>query len=91
MFNRTLRVILVSVNMDFVSQLTMGCPIEVITELESVGNKSIRLRQRIVKIVDNQEITCTTSTSVLVAWDMTTEQAVQVPDEWRQRLESPDE
>ena len=40
MFRRTTRVILVSVAMDFVSQLTMGAPIEVVTELESVGNKA---------------------------------------------------
>ncbi len=91
MFARSVRVILVSVNMDFVDQLTMGHPIEVVTELERVGNKSISLRQRIVKRVDDEEVVCTTSTSVLVAWDVAEQKAVPVPDEWRQRLESPEE
>jgi acyl-CoA thioesterase FadM len=86
MFAHSVRVILVSVNMDFVDQLTMGHPIEVVTELERVGNKSISLRQRIVKRVDDEEVVCTTSTSVLVAWDTATQKAVSVPDEWRRRL-----
>lgn len=90
MFCRTTRVILVSVAMDFVSQLTMGAPIEVVTELESVGNKSIKLRQRIVRKEGDGDVVCTTSTSVLVAWDMESQQAVPVLDEWRTRLLSED-
>ena len=90
MFRRTTRVILVSVAMDFVAQLTMGAPIEVITELESVGNKSIKLRQRIVRKEADGDVVCTTSTSVLVAWNMEEQQAVPVPDEWRVRLLSED-
>lgn len=90
MFCRTTRVILVSVAMDFVSQLTMGAPIEVVTELESVGNKSIKLRQRIVRKETDGDVVCTTSTSVLVAWDMESQQAVPVLDEWRTRLLSED-
>ena len=86
MFCRTTRVILVSVAMDFVSQLTMGAPIEVVTELESVGNKSIKLRQRIVRKEADGDVVCTTSTSVLVAWDIESQQAVPVLDEWRTRL-----
>lgn len=86
MFARSVRVILVSVNMNFVDQLTMGSPIEVVTELERVGNKSISLRQQIVKRVDGQDVVCTTSTSVLVAWDMSTQTTVPVPEEWRTRL-----
>ncbi|MBP3426597.1 MAG: thioesterase family protein [Rikenellaceae bacterium] len=87
MFRQSLRVILVSVNMDFVNQLTMGCPVDAITELESVGTKSIRLRQTLVKRLDDgTEVVCTRSTSVLVAWDTSTQQAVPVPDEWRRRL-----
>lgn len=86
MFRQSLRVILVSVNMDFVDQLTMGCPVEAVTELESVGTKSIRLRQTLVKKVDGREVVCTRSTSVLVAWDTATQQAVAVPDDWRERL-----
>ena len=90
MFCRTTRVILVSVAMDFVSQLTMGAPIEVVTELESVGNKSIKLRQRIVRKEADGDVVCTTSTSVLVAWDIESQQAVPVLDEWRTRLLSED-
>lgn len=90
MFRRSVRVILVSVNMDFVNQLTMGLPIEVVTELESVGNKSIKLRQRIVRKEADVDVVCTTSTSVLVAWDTITQTAVPVPDEWRVRLLSED-
>ena len=86
MFGQTLKVILVSVNMDFVDQLMMGCPVEVVTELESVGTKSIRLHQTLLRKDGDTEVVCTRSTSVLVAWDTTTQTAVPVPDEWRIRL-----
>ena len=86
MFSQRLQVILVSVNMDFADQLSMGMSFEVVTELESVGNKSIRLRQQIIKRADGIEKVCTNSTSVLVAWDTATQSAVPVPDEWRERL-----
>ncbi len=86
MFRQSLRVILVSVNMDFVEQLSMGCPVECVTELEGVGTKSIRLRQTLIKRVDDREVVCTRSTSVIVAWDTEQQRAVEVPDEWRTRL-----
>lgn len=75
-----------SVNMDFVDQLSMGCPVECVTELEGVGTKSIRLRQTLIKRVDDREVVCTRSTSVIVAWDTEQQRAVEVPDEWRTRL-----
>lgn len=86
MFGQSLKVILVSVNMDFVDQLLMGSPVEVVTELESVGTKSIRLRQTLLRKDGDTETVCTRSTSVLVAWDTATQTAVPVPDEWRTNL-----
>ena len=86
MFDQSLKVILVSVNMDFVDQLFMGTQVEVITELESIGTKSIRLRQTLLRKEGDIEIVCTRSTSVLVAWDTATQSAVAVPDEWRTNL-----
>ncbi|MBO5655650.1 MAG: acyl-CoA thioesterase [Rikenellaceae bacterium] len=86
MFDQSLKVILVSVNMDFVDQLFMGTPVEVVTELESVGTKSIRLRQTLLRKEGDTEIVCTRSTSVLVAWDTASQSTVAVPDEWRTNL-----
>ena len=86
MFDQSLKVILVSVNMDFVDQLLMGSPVEVVTELESIGTKSIRLRQTLLRKDGDTETVCTRSTSVLVAWDTATQTAVPVPDEWRTNL-----
>lgn len=74
--------IMVSVQTDFMEQILYGDTIEVITEVESVGSKSLTLNQKIMR--DAQ--VCTRSRTVMVCYDNERKASIEVPDEWREIL-----
>lgn len=74
--------IMVSVQTDFMEQILYGDTIEVITEVESVGSKSLTLNQKIMR--DAQ--VCTRSRTVMVCYDNERKASIEVPDEWREVL-----
>lgn len=73
----------VSVQTDFFKQLFWGDRLEVNSEVESLGNKSITLIQQIVR----QGEVCSRSRTVLVCFDKQAQQSVSVPDAWRKIVE----
>jgi acyl-CoA thioesterase FadM len=59
----------------------------VTTECEQIGNKSFTLLQRIYDRREGKDATVKTeSRSVMVAFDFETQEAVPIPDEWRENL-----
>jgi acyl-CoA thioester hydrolase len=80
--------VIVSVKTDFVGQVRYEDDIVVRTWVERVGEKSITLRQQIVALTPNdaasKETVCTESTSVLVCFDLPTQQAIPIPAAWRE-------
>lgn len=71
---------IVSVHTDFLEQIRMGESIEVVTRIESIGEKSLTLQQSIM--CGQRE--CSRSRTVMVCYDSETQQSVPVPDEWRE-------
>ena len=71
---------IVSVHTDFLEQIRMGESIEVVTRIESIGEKSLTLQQSIM--CGQRE--CSRSRTVMVCYDAETQQSVPVPDEWRE-------
>lgn len=79
---RRIPAIMVSVQTDFLSQIRMGEVVEVETRIESIGEKSLTLAQRILC----GERECSRSRTVMVCFDTETQQSVPVPNEWRKFL-----
>lgn len=71
---------LVSVTTDFFSQILFTDDIEVVTRVESIGNKSLTLLQSIMR----GEEECARCRSVMVAFDKARGESVAVPDAWRE-------
>ena len=74
--------IIVSLHTDFREQILYGDDIVVVTEVESIGTKSLTLCQCIMR----GEQLCTRSRTVMVCYDSEQRQSVEVPDAWREIL-----
>lgn len=72
--------IMVSVHTDFLSQIRMGESVEVVTHIESIGEKSLTLSQSILC----GERECTRSRTVMVCFDSDTQSSIPVPASWRE-------
>lgn len=82
-----MRVVTVATNTSYLAQVRFDDDTIVITECESVGNKSFTLLQRIYDRREGDNATIKTeSRSVMVAFDFEAQESVAVPDEWRERL-----
>lgn len=80
---RGISAVTVSAYTDFMSQIDFEDEIEIVTEVEAVGNKSITLQQRIER--SNGEV-CTRCRAVLVAFEVRSRTSVEIPDAWRKVL-----
>lgn len=81
----SLRIITVATQTSYMSQIRYEDDIHVTTEVSKIGNKSLTLFQRIIsREEDDSERVCTESTSTMVAFDFDRQEAVSVPDEWRE-------
>lgn len=72
--------IIVSVQNDFFEQIRMGDSVEVVTRIDSIGEKSLTIVQSIM--CGQKE--CSRSRTVMVCFDSETQQSVPVPEEWRE-------
>lgn len=86
LFDR-LRIITVATSTSYLGQIRLEDEILVATTAEKVGNKSITLEQQLVHTAaDGTRRVCSRSTSVMVAFDFEAQQAVPVPEAWRERM-----
>ena len=80
-----LRITTAATETSFLAQIRLGDNIEVTTQVERIGNKSLKLLQRIV--ADDGSVR-SESRSVMVAFDFETQQSIVIPDHWRKALEA---
>ena len=80
-----LGIITAATETSFLAQIRLGDNIEVTTQVERIGNKSLKLLQRIV--ADDGSVR-SESRSVMVAFDFETQQSIVIPDHWRKALEA---
>lgn len=80
-----LRIITAATETSFLAQIRLGDNIEVTTQVERIGNKSLKLLQRIV--ADDGSVR-SESRSVMVAFDFEAQQSIVIPDHWRKVLEA---
>ena len=78
---RGVNLVLASIKTDMMRQTRLGDNIVVETWVESLGNKSMTLRQRIINTADGlPNAECCT---VVVCFDFANQCSVPIPDEWR--------
>lgn len=71
---------IVSVQNDFFAQIRMEDSVEVVTYIESIGEKSLTIAQCIMC----GETECSRSRTVMVCYDAESQKSVPVPDQWRE-------
>ena len=71
---------IVSVQNDFFAQIRMEDSVEVVTRIESIGEKSLTIAQSIMC----GERECSRSRTVMVCYDAEKQQSGPVPDQWRE-------
>ena len=70
----------VSVKTDFMAQVFFGDELEVTTQVEAIGHKSLTLCQRLMR----GEQCCSESHSVMVCFDKSRGESREVPAAWRE-------
>lgn len=73
-------IVVVHIDADFISQITGEQNIAVRTRVSKIGNKSFHLDQEVFD-TETDEIKCRCM-SVMVAFDLTTHQAIPMPQSW---------
>jgi len=73
--------VIVNISCDFCEPSFPGEPVEVLTRVAKIGDKSITLEQQVVS-ARTGSVKCAART-VMAAFDVKTSAAVSVPDSWR--------
>lgn len=76
--------VIANVNANFLSPVFMHEPIAVQTATLSIGNKSLKVIQRIVN-TDTKEVKATCET-ILVGFDVATSSAKEISDAWKEAI-----
>lgn len=79
-----LAIVVANINCDFHAPAYLEERLEVLTAVESISEKSLRLEQRIVN-ADTDEVKCRAITT-MVSIDPNTGRAVDITSEWRKSL-----
>jgi acyl-CoA thioester hydrolase len=73
-------IVVVHIEVNFLSQIFGGDHVEVQTAVSEIGNKSFHLLQRVVD-TDTQEVKCECR-SVMVCFDLVNHESVPMPQKW---------
>ena len=78
--------VIVNVNCSFFSPAYLNENIEVLTGVESIGDRSLRLEQRVVN-ADNGDVKCVCHT-IMAGFDPVAVESIRISDEWRHKISS---
>ena len=84
-FANDITFILASYTVDFLSQITIDKNVAVCSSIYQVGNKSIRMIQKLID-ADTNEI-FTIGQSVMACVDLASRRPIPIPEEWRKLIE----
>ncbi len=77
-------VMIANINCDYLSQTTLNEPVEVLTQVDHIGDKSFVLIQQLVNS-DTREVKCSCA-ATMVNFDVQARIPARVSDEWRQAI-----
>lgn len=78
--------ILASIKIDFFSPVNLNDEIEVETRVEMLGNKSISMKQKLIKTKTREIVS--SNRAVLVAYDSELNQTIEIPADWKNKFVS---
>ena len=78
--------ILASIKIDYFSPVNLNDEIEVETRVEMLGNKSISMKQKLIKTKTREIVS--SNRAVLVAYDSELNQTIDIPDDWKNKFVS---
>lgn len=78
-------IVVANINADFLAPIVGKEPIAAQTAVKEVGKKSFTLIQQIIN-TETMEVKCRCQ-SVMVAFDLKSHQAIEVPTEWKEAFE----
>jgi acyl-CoA thioester hydrolase len=81
---KTYSLILASIKLDFFSPIGLFDEIEVETRIEMLGNKSISMKQKLIKSKTREIIS--SNRAVLVAYNSELSQTIEIPAEWKNKF-----
>jgi acyl-CoA thioester hydrolase len=79
-------IILAKAELDYIQPIKFKDEITIYTRCSRLGNKSLDLEYRIIKMQDGKEILMADANTVLVAFDYINKKPIEVPAEWRRAL-----
>ncbi|HZG74182.1 MAG TPA: thioesterase family protein [Chondromyces sp.] len=77
------RMVILNMNVDFVSQIYFGKKVEVFTWVKRIGNSSLELYEEI----HQDQTLCARNTAIYVNFNIQKQKSEPIPDEIRQELE----
>lgn len=81
-------VVIATITIDYVSPVLQDDELLVLTKVIKTGNKSMTMLQRIfAKSPEGNERLATQSSSVLVAYDLINEKPIQIPENWKEKIQ----
>ena len=80
--------ILAKATVDFVLPIALHDEIKVLTRCSRIGNKSFDLEYEIVRENPLPAQTVAKAQTVLVGYDYQSNKTIQIPDEWKKRIEA---
>ena len=81
---RNVGLVIVNLNCDYVAESYMHEQLEVLTQTTTIGEKSLRMEQRVVNATTGQ-VKCIART-IMAGFDPKTRQSAPISDEWRNAL-----
>ncbi len=78
--------ILAKIEIEFFESLFLDDKIFVRTKIEKIGNKSLQMRQHIIKDKGKDESLISVCTSVLVGYDYQQKTVLVIPPEWKEKV-----
>ena len=79
--------ILAKATVDFILPITLNDEIKVLTRCSRIGNKSFDLEYEITRVNPLPAQTVAKAQTVLVGFDYQSNKTIQIPDEWKKRIE----
>jgi acyl-CoA thioester hydrolase len=79
--------VLLNINIDYISPIYLNDNIIVETRIDEIKNKSIVIQQIIREQgSENEKGVKSVAKSVMVAYNFTTKESIEIPNEWRQKM-----
>lgn len=80
--------ILAKASIDFILPIALHDEITVLTRCSRIGNKSFDLEYQIVRVNPQPQSVVAKAQTVLVGYDYQSLKTIQIPDEWKKKMEA---